>query len=41
MKVFVHAQRQFTPGTRIFRRNDGKDFTVREPATNFTFTSTY
>jgi len=28
MKVIVHAHRQFTPGTRIFRRNDGKDFAV-------------
>jgi len=30
MKVFVHAHHQFTPGTRIFRRNNGKDFTVSE-----------
>jgi len=36
MKVFVHAHQQFTPGMRIFARNNGKDFTVSDQALNFT-----
>ena len=30
MKVSVYAHHRFTPGTRIFARNNGKEFVVSE-----------